>query len=105
MLGAVDLRRIKIANGVVECAGGRLPPIDLVICGGESGPGARPMNEEWTRDLVRQCRAAGVPVFVKQIHRATPSGGLRVSKDMNEWPEDLRVREFPENHSSFSEYE
>jgi protein gp37 len=81
------------------------PWLDWVIVGGESGPGARPMHEEWARDIVRQCRAAGVPAFVKQLHRLTPSGRIRVSKDMNEWPEDLRVREFPENHSSFSEYE
>jgi protein gp37 len=72
------------------------PALDWVICGGESGPGARPMHEEWARDLVQQCRTAGVPAFVKQIHRLKPSGKIRVSKDMNEWPEDLRVREFPE---------
>jgi protein gp37 len=72
------------------------PQLHWCIAGGESGPGARPMHEEWPRDLVRQCRAAGVPVFVKQIHRLTPSGKIRVSKDVNEWPEDLRVREFPE---------
>ena len=69
--------------------------LSWVIVGCESGPGARPMHEEWARDLVKQCRAAGVPAFVKQVHRLTPTGKLRVSKDMNEWPEDLRFREFP----------
>jgi len=40
--------------------------IDWVICGGESGPGARPMHPDWTRNLRDQCDAAGVPFFFKQ---------------------------------------
>lgn len=48
-----------------------LPALDLrgihwVIVGGESGPGARPMDEDWVRDIVAQCKQAGVPVFYKQ---------------------------------------
>ena len=39
---------------------------DWVICGGESGPGARPMDEDWVRDLRDQCVAAGIPFFYKQ---------------------------------------
>jgi protein gp37 len=39
---------------------------DWVICGGESGPGARPMHPEWARNLRDQCAAAGVPFFFKQ---------------------------------------
>lgn len=41
-------------------------PIDWVICGGESGPGARPMHPEWARSLRDQCASAGVPFFFKQ---------------------------------------
>jgi protein gp37 len=67
------------------------PGIDWVIIGSESGPGARTMKIEWAQDLVAQCKAAGVPVHVKQIH---VNGKL--SKNMDEWPKDLRVREFPE---------
>lgn len=79
-------------------------PLNWVIVGGESGPGARPCNVGWIRSVVRQCRGAGVPCFVKQlgsnvedysgecnlreIHH--PKGG-----DPSEWPEGLRVREFP----------
>jgi protein gp37 len=74
MLGPVDLGRIKIANGVVECAGGRLPPIDWVICGGESGPGARPMHPDWPRSLRDQCQEAGVPFFFKQWGEWAPIG-------------------------------
>jgi protein gp37 len=37
-----------------------------VICGGESGPGARPMHPDWARSLRDQCAAAGAPFFFKQ---------------------------------------
>ena len=64
-----------------------LPPwlrfIDWVICGGETGPGARPMELAWARDLRDQCKAAGVPFFFKKV------GGGR------ETPEDLNIREVP----------
>jgi len=40
--------------------------IDWVICGGESGPGARPMRASWAQDLRDQCGATGVPFFFKQ---------------------------------------
>ena len=64
--------------------------LDQVIIGCESGPKRRPMEWAWAIELVRQCRAAGVPVFVKQI----PVNG-KVSKDPSEWPMELRVREYP----------
>jgi protein gp37 len=116
--------------------------VDWVIVGGESGPGARPFNVEWARSLVQQCKAAEVPVFVKQMGERpvradgrplgaydaaegafprcsrcghfdfgpcgdgtllcngcdSPWGGLRDKKggDPDEWPADLRVREFPQ---------
>jgi protein gp37 len=40
--------------------------MDWVICGGESGPDARPMHPDWPIELRDQCRAAGVPFFFKQ---------------------------------------
>lgn len=43
-----------------------LDGIDWVIVGGESGPGARPMKEEWVTDICDQCVDAGVPFFFKQ---------------------------------------
>lgn len=52
--------------GPIDLAG-RLDGIHWVVVGGESGPEARPCNVQWIRDIVRQCRAAGVPVFVKQL--------------------------------------
>lgn len=41
------------------------PRFDWVICGGETGPGARPMHPDWVRSLRDQCQAAGVPFFFK----------------------------------------
>ena len=84
--------------------------LDWVIVGGESGSGARRCDLRWVRDLVRDCRSASVPVFVKQLG-ARPDGwwtnelgprmnrhGMRDRKgaDPSEWPEDLRLREYPE---------
>ncbi len=43
-----------------------LSGIDWVIVGGESGPGARPIREEWIWDVKRQCNQAGVAFFFKQ---------------------------------------
>jgi protein gp37 len=45
--------------------GNTQPWIDWVICGGESGPGARPMHPDWVRSLRDQCQAAGAPFFFK----------------------------------------
>jgi protein gp37 len=51
-----------------------LDGIDWVIVGGESGPGARPMDPEWALDIRDQCVSAGVPFFFKQW------GGTRKKK-------------------------
>jgi protein gp37 len=90
--------------------------IDWVITGGESGPGARPCNVEWIRSIVAQCKAADVPVFVKQLGakpilpmdgeswfdgRNFHDGAVMLRPrdkkggDMAEWPTDLRIREYP----------
>ena len=42
------------------------PHPDWVICGGESGGGARPINPEWVRDIIKECRQRGVRPFHKQ---------------------------------------
>lgn len=97
--------------------------IHWVIVGGESGPGARPCNVAWVRSIVEQCKAAEVPAFVKQLGKLSvwdgcglvannPPGGtfkdyiggceVRVLRlgdgkggSIDEFPADLRVREFP----------
>lgn len=47
------------------------PHIDWVICGGESGPGARPMDLDWARYLRDTCAQFGIAFFLKQL------GGVR----------------------------
>lgn len=82
--------------------------LDWVIVGGESGQRARSLDLAWIRAIVDQCAAAYVPVFVKQIgarpydtHPNDPSRHRelrpRDRKGGNplEWPDDLRVRQFP----------
>lgn len=65
--------------------------LDWVICGGESGAGCRPMDLRWARDVRDQCKAAGIPFFMKQL------GGFPDKRhNPAEWPEDLRIQEFPE---------
>jgi len=65
--------------------------LDWVIVGAETGPGRRECKIEWVRSIVQQCAAACVPCFVKQIE---VNG--KISHDMSQCPEDLRVRQWPE---------
>jgi protein gp37 len=76
---------------------GTTPGINWLICGGESGPGARPFNVEWARSVIKQCTAAHVACFIKQLGSDPYGIKLRNRKggDMSEWPEDLRLRKFP----------
>lgn len=55
--------------------------IDWVICGAETGPNKRPMENEWARHLRDQCKSADVPFFFK--------------KATGETPDDLKIYEFP----------
>ena len=121
LLEAVDIRPWL---GLWDDSGDLRPGVDWVIIGGESGPHARPCDLAWIRSIRDQCRAAGVPVFVKQVgkrafvdvehygrerlakaaswvygespsHRWHFAGKDSHGGDPAEWPEDLRVREFP----------
>lgn len=92
----------KRSDAVQQLGKPALAGIDWVIVGGESGAGARPCYVAWIRSIVEQCKAAGVACFVKQLG-AVPRGGpwaLMDSKggDPAEWPEDLRVRQWPRDH-------
>lgn len=53
--------------------------INWVICGGETGPGARPIKPEWVRDLRDQCIAADVPFFFKKWG---PKGGREIDGEI-----------------------
>lgn len=67
-----------------------LAGLHWVVAGCESGPKRRPANLKWFRSLRDQCRAAGVPFFLKQI-----AVNGKVSHNPTEWPADLCVREYP----------
>lgn len=102
--------------------GGDRGCIDWLIAGGESGPGARPFDLAWARSARDQCKAAGVPFFMKQLgarpvlsvndlyrwlaelpytQRKLEDGAYRLllidrkGGMMSEWAEDLQIREFP----------
>jgi protein gp37 len=75
-----------------------LTDIDWVIIGGESGPGARPMDPEWVRAIVRESRRQGAAPFVKQLGRVWASehlGNVGHGGDIETFPPDLQVREWP----------
>lgn len=74
-----------------------LGPVDLspyldklgwVICGGETGPGARPINPHWAMDLYKQCTDADVPFFFKGWGATEPTSYFR-SWEPRELPEDM----------------
>lgn len=82
MVGPIDLTRIPLLpppadeldpradlnalTGIVAGPDDRWPGLDLVICGGQSGPGAVPFDDDWARSLRDQCASAGVPFYLKQ---------------------------------------
>ena len=67
LLGPVHFSDVTRRSDCVSQLGKpALAAIDWVICGGESGPGARPMHPDWARSLRDQCAAAGVAFFFKQ---------------------------------------
>lgn len=124
-LGPVDFRNVNDAKRVsFKLSGGvednfleidalqSSPGLDWIIVGGESGPGARRFDLDWARSTVAQCKAAVIACFVKQLGAqpfvsdsardwsvGAPDGTFKIRDrkggDWSEWPEDLRVREFP----------
>lgn len=98
LLGPLDFMNIYAPQA--EHIPGRTLGIQWVIVGGESGASARGMSTIDAWQVVRQCREADIPVFVKQLgtiwsrskglHKKDPKGG-----DMEHWPYRLRVREMP----------
>jgi protein gp37 len=124
LLGPVDVQPYLPNKLWNDLPSWKEPELDWVIVGGESGPQSRPFDLEWARSIVRQCQSAAVPCFVKQLgawpmtaldfyeslggklpplqmtkggQKIPPFVNLRDRKggDPSEWPEDLRVREFP----------
>jgi protein gp37 len=67
----------------------RLGGIKWVIVGGESGPGARPIDAKWVRDIQQRCEKAGVAFFFKQWGgvRKSETGRSLDGRTYNEFPE------------------
>jgi len=78
-----EIDALNGTHGVLRPHRGKNPRLDLVIVGGETGPGARPMNSDWARSIRDQCKEAGVPFFFKKMGSNRPT------------PPDLMIREFP----------
>jgi len=70
-----------------------LKGINWVIVGGESGPGARPLEKSWVLSIFRQCREAGVPFFFKQWGgvRKKETGRSLNGRTYDEFPERIKV--------------
>ena len=75
LLGPLNLKRWGLGNVVT-----------WVIVGGESGPKARPMLQEWALDLLQQCDEAGIPAFLKQLGgRQNKRGGDQAVIEGRTW--------------------
>jgi protein gp37 len=100
LLGPVDLEQ-SLASREASRALPDMPLarywIDWVIVGGESGPGARPMDPAWARSLRDQCQAGGVPFHFKQWGAFTPAGVIGLGRP---YPGNVFVGE-PVNDDGF----
>lgn len=91
LLGRVDLEPyLAVYDRYGEPSGPRCNPdgsnaLGWVLCGGETGPGARPMHPDWVRSLRDQCQAAGVPFLFKSWGEWL---GRSHSMTNGEWPTD-----------------
>lgn len=74
--GEVEINALAGTHGVYRPHRGGNAHLDWVICGGESGPRARPMHPDWARALRDQCQAAGMPFFFKQWGAWQPACAL-----------------------------
>jgi len=115
-LGPVNWLSMKGRYGQSSFNKYALDLLDWIVVGGESnqsGHEGRLFDIGWAKSTIAQCRDAGVPVFVKQLgpllykvlpHPTDPEMVLvradlmknRAGSDPSEWPDELRVREFPE---------
>lgn len=105
MLGPIDITMALEEFQAFDPNYNRKPaPINAVVVGCETGPHRRPCKIEWIQSIVDQCKAAGVPCFVKQIEvetmtvtfeRGVSNPKLQVVHELEEFPESLRVRELP----------
>jgi protein gp37 len=92
MIGPVDIYKQTGYNDELFARYGK-NPISWVICGGESGAGARPMAEKWARDLRDDCLLTNVPFFFKQWGSV---GGDQTLHHGGDFLDGHQYHEFPE---------
>jgi protein gp37 len=81
-----SMRWISAEPLIGSLEGLSLSCIDWLVAGGESGPGARPMDAEWVRELRDHCRAVGIRFFFKQWGGEVKKGGGKDAKlDGRRW--------------------
>lgn len=83
LLSNIDLTKYLNRDKPQETINMEAPSLNWVICGAETGPGARVTDDFWIRLLRDQCQEAGVQFFMKKVSGKRPI------------PDDLNVREFP----------
>lgn len=74
----------------------RVPYIEKlhwIIVGGESGPGCRPFQTQWAENILAQCLEWDVKFFMKQL-----GGHPNKRHELSDFPENLRVQEFPTSY-------
>ena len=79
-------------DAIVRAARAHRGSLPWVICGGESGAAARPMNPQWARDLRMQCEAASVPFFFKQNGEFVSVSEMDGPGAIHEFPDGRCVR-------------
>jgi protein gp37 len=98
----VSLRRARAAirfvsfEPLIDAVGEPdLSHIHWAIVGGESGPGARPINREWVEDILRACRRHGTAFFFKQWggRQKARTGRLLHGRTFDEYPQLPAMRE------------
>jgi protein gp37 len=96
LLAPIDILTPNLLWHRLSGGGYKRQTIDWVICGGESGPGSRPMHPDWARSLRDQCEAAGVPFFFKQWGEYLPYCQLNPEVI----PFKKSIVEFPSPHNA-----
>lgn len=97
MLGQVDIQ--ASINRMPWQIGGGDAELHWVICGGESGPKARPMHPDWACCLRDQCAAAGVPFLFKQWGEWIPRGPVSLGYPLIDGVPRIRLTDTGENGS------
>lgn len=69
--------------------------LDWLVIGGESGSNARSFHSDWARSVIAWCRQNEVAPFMKQMGSNSDLKVKGKGGEMSEWPEELRVREWP----------